>query len=96
VAVVVRNAFSRHTVILLVECVQQMPVDAQGSAHLIPKLTWKLVTMISDHTVEDPMVADNFLEEHSWQLWRVNTFPVGQIDHHVSQSVNDIQDPSLP
>jgi len=70
-------------------------IDAHVRGNSVPESAGELCAAVSDDIIRCTMLEDHVFRKHSWQFPRVNVLLAGEVDRHVSQSVDDYQNPNV-
>jgi len=75
------------------ECSGESVIYAHVRADSSPESAGELRATVRDDVIWYAMFADHVLEEHPCQLRLVDMFPAEQVNRHLSQSVDNYQNP---
>ena len=70
-------------------------IDAHVRANSITESAGKLCAAVGDDIIRYAVLADHLFEKHSCQFRSVDVLLAWEIDHHLSRSVDDYQNPSV-
>jgi len=80
---------------LRVEGGRESLVDAHVGADSTPESAGELRSTVGDEIVWYAVVADHVLEKHTCQFQLVDNLSAGQVDCHLSQSIDCDQNPGV-
>jgi hypothetical protein len=83
------------TVRLRVEGGHEAVIDIEVGPNSVPKSTGEFFAAIGGDIVWYAMFADSVFDEHSCYFWGVIVLSAGEVDRHISETVNDVQYPGL-